>query len=64
MVCRLLPISVQAQEIQWLDINLINCLVSGGYETEAFKGFDMTNALLLFTAEEIASLVAKLSCEN
>lgn len=35
-----------------------------GYEIEAFKGFDMTNALFLFTVEEIASPLAKLSCEN
>lgn len=45
VVCRLLLISVQAREIQWVDINLINCLVGRGYEIEAFESLDMTNAL-------------------
>lgn len=31
--------------MQWVDINLINCLVGRGYEIEPFESLDMTNAL-------------------
>lgn len=37
VVCSLLLHSVQVQEIKWVDINLINCLVSRSFEmTKAF----------------------------